>query len=339
MSIALSPNMNLPVPGVGTEAGPTYGTDINNCLTILDQHTHAPGSGVLITPSAININADLPMGANNLTLARSVRFQSQVAPIATASDLGCLYEVALDLYYNDGAGNQIRITQSGSVAGSSGTITGLPSGTASAAFAAGTFTFQASTNTPANIDGGSFIFRNNTVNSKGLTLQPPNAMGADYTLTLPALPVATSFMTLDTSGNMSGAISIASGLTGSNITSNVNLAGNAVQENGKNVIVSNTNAATSLCIVRGFVTGGAAITVGEGFTIASPGTGLYTVTFTTPFASTPVVTLTATDLEVADSMIATTGAITTSTAVVVLYNTVTGVRTSNGFNFIAIGPR
>ena len=199
MSVTLSPNMSLPIPVVGTEAGPDYASDVNNSLTILDQHNHSLGSGVQITPSGLNINANLPLNNNTLTLTKSIQFQSQSAALTA---VGSLYEVSNDLYFTDGEGNQIRITQSGSVAGSSGTITGLPSGTASASFASSTFVFQSATNTAAAIDGASFILRNNTANSFGLTLQPPNAMGANYSLTLPSVPAQTNVMTLDSSGNM-----------------------------------------------------------------------------------------------------------------------------------------
>lgn len=199
MSIALSPNMSLPIPGVGNEPGPDFASDVNNSLTLIDGHNHTAGSGIPITPSAISINSALSMAGNTLTLTKSIQFQSQPSPLA---DLGSIYESGLDLYYTDGAGNQVRITQSGSLAGAAGTITGLPSGTASASFAAGTFVFQAATNTGANVDGASFIFRNSTANSFGLTLQPPNAMGANYALTLPTIPAQTNVMSLDASGNM-----------------------------------------------------------------------------------------------------------------------------------------
>lgn len=202
-NVIVSPNMNLPVPVVGVDPGPDYATNINNSLTIIDQHTHLAGSGVLITPGAININSDLPFQGNNLTLARTIRFQPQSSGFTPgASDIGALYEIVNDLYYNDGTGTQIRITQSGSLAGAAGTITGLPSGTASASYAAGTFTFQSATLTAANVDGASFIFRNNTASSFGLTLSPPNALSADYSLFLPTIPAQTNVMTLDNAGNM-----------------------------------------------------------------------------------------------------------------------------------------
>lgn len=199
----ISPNMLMPVPVVGVDPGPDWATNVNSCLSILDSHNHTTNQGVQITPAGININTDLPMNNNNLITARTVRFQSQGAAPGGAADLGCLVEIGVDLYYIDGAGNVIRITQGGAIVGATGTITGLPSGTASASYSAGTFVFQSATNTPANIDGGSFIYRNIVANSKGLTLSPPNAMAADYSLTLPALPASTNIMALDTSGNMS----------------------------------------------------------------------------------------------------------------------------------------
>lgn len=197
-----SPNMSLPIPTVGVESAPQWATLLDSCMTIIDGHNHASGSGVQINPAGININSDLTINDNNLILARSLRFNPNLVAIGGPDDIGCLYEAGVDLYYNDGSGNQIRITQSGSVAGSSGTITGLPSGTASASYAAGTFVFQSATNTSAVIDGGSFILRNATASSHGLTLAPPNAMGADYSLVLPTIPASLSLMTLDASGNM-----------------------------------------------------------------------------------------------------------------------------------------
>lgn len=203
MSFTISPNMNLIIPTVGVEAGPLYATDIDNSLTIIDQHNHSSGSGVQITPSGLNISSDLTFLDNNATFVRSIRFQPQVAALpGVAPDLTALYVSGSDLYYNDAVGNQVRITQSGSVTGAAGTITGLPNGTASASYAAGVFTFQGATATAANMDFASAVLRNSTASSFGLTLSPPNALANDYTLTLPALPVALASMTLDTSGNM-----------------------------------------------------------------------------------------------------------------------------------------
>lgn len=199
--------MSLPVPDVGQEPGPQYATDVNNCLTIVDQHSHLPGSGVPIVSAAININADLPFNNNNLTAARALRFQPQVVLIsASGADLGELYESGVDLYFNDGAGNQIRITQSGGIAGTPGSISNLtPPASASYVSADETFVFQSDANTPANLDAASITLRNLVANSHGLTLSPPPAMGSDYTITLPTLPGSTLPISLSSTGTVSAA--------------------------------------------------------------------------------------------------------------------------------------
>lgn len=201
----ISPNMNMPVPTVAVDPGPDWATNVDASLSIVDSHDHTPGKGVQITPNGININADLPMSNNNLTTVRSVRFFPQGSPLALPADLGCLYESGVDLFYNDGSGNQVRITQSGAVSGASGTITGLPSGTASASFAGTTFAFQSATNTPASMNVGPVDIRQAVANGKGVTISANGAQPANFNLFLPtALPPDTqSSLVSDTSGNMS----------------------------------------------------------------------------------------------------------------------------------------
>lgn len=210
-----STNMNLPVPVVGVDSGPDWANNLNSCLTIIDSHNHSSGSGVQITPAGLNLSSDLSFLSNNATAIRSVRFSAQVSPLALSTDLGCLYESGVDLYYNDGVGNQVRITQSGGVAGSPGSIANLTS-PASASYVSGTqsFVWQSAANTPANNDGASLILRNLSANSKGLTLSPPAAMGSDFDITLPTLPVSQSFVTINSSGSMSAATVYPLGSTG-----------------------------------------------------------------------------------------------------------------------------
>lgn len=215
----ISPNMGLVIPTVGEDPAPNWAEDLNSSLDIIDGHTHAPGFGVQINPNGIDINAALPMNGNNLTLVKTVNFSAQSSPLAaTSPNIGCLYVSGNELYYNDKTGgHQVQITNGGSVNAGAGSITGLPSGTASVSYSGGTYTFQSATNTAANIDGESFILRNSAANSKGLTLNPPSAMASDITETLPAIPGSTSFMQMDTSGNMSASVAVSGGITATNI--------------------------------------------------------------------------------------------------------------------------
>lgn len=199
----ISPNMALPVPTVSEAPGPGWATDLDACLNAIDSHDHGPGQGVLISPAGLDINSDLTFKGNNATQMRSVNFSAQLAPLALAADLGCIYVSGKDLYYNDEDGNQVRITQGGSVTGSTGTITGLPSGTASASFAAGTFTFQSATNTPATMAVGPLVVGTSTLNSKTITIAPNVAQAANFNMTLPlALPGATSIVASTAAGQL-----------------------------------------------------------------------------------------------------------------------------------------
>jgi hypothetical protein len=208
-------NMLLTVPGVTTEPGPEYASQINGDLNIIDAHDHSTGKGVPVTPGGININANLPFNGNNAVTLRSTRFQAQGNPLTStaSSDIGCTYVAGVDLYYNDLSGNQIRLTQGGGVAGAAGSITNLVS-PASAEYvsASSKFVWQSDSNIAADMDFRSAILRNSSAGSFGVTLMAPT-LANNYSLTLPTIPGSTNFMTLDASGNMGATITVANGIT------------------------------------------------------------------------------------------------------------------------------
>ncbi len=212
-----TPNMGLYLPTIAVDSGLTWEQNINANSSILDGHNHSNGSGNQIGPSGININADLPFNINNATALRSVQFNAQAIPLALAADVGCMYVSGVDLYYNDVNGVQIQITTGGSV---NATSSGISSGTASASFVASTLVVNSASNTPANIKGASLLLGNTGVSgSNYLQLSPPSALALNYSITLPALPGSTSFLTMDSSGTMAASTSISGGITGSMIAS------------------------------------------------------------------------------------------------------------------------
>lgn len=202
-------NMSLTLPGVGTTQGPDYATQINNNFSTIDSHDHSAGKGTPITPAGISITTDLSFNSTSATNIKTARFSSQVAAPATASDIRCLYAVGGDLYYTDGNGVSIRLTSSGGIAGTPGSISGLTS-PASASFqsATGTFIFQSGANVAGNLDGRNVTLRTSTAGSFGVTLNAPPALAANYNITLPAglqsvegyAPLDNRFMTMNGSG-------------------------------------------------------------------------------------------------------------------------------------------
>lgn len=229
MPFTTSPNMGLTIPTVTQEPGPTYAVDINASLSLIDAHNHTPGQGVQIPSSGLNINADLSFAGNNAINLRSTRFSPQGSVLATPSDVGCVYLVGVDLYCNDGNGNNIRITQSGGLAGTNGSIANLTA-PASATYVSinSTFVWQSAANVAATMDMRNAILRNSTAGSKGLTLSPPAAMAADSTITFPNIPGAQSFLTMDSSGNIAAPITYSAGITTANIAANTILASNVL---------------------------------------------------------------------------------------------------------------
>lgn len=197
----LSPNMNLVVPTVGVDPGPDWANNLNASLNIIDSHNHSAGQGVQISPAGLDINSDLTMQVNNLTDTKSVIFEAQNSPLSGGAYIGCIYVSGKDLYYNDEDGNQVRITTGGNVNAGAGSITGLPSGTASASFGGGAFTWRSATNTPATMNVGPLVVGAATLNSNTVTISPLTSLAASYSMTFPAaLPAATSIYAVSAAG-------------------------------------------------------------------------------------------------------------------------------------------
>jgi len=208
MAFINSPNMTLPVPVVGTEPGPQYATDVNSCLAIVDQHNHSAGSGVQITPAGLNINTALTFNGNFATALAGATLQAQSVTPAN----GTVYSNASGfLFYTDlNTGNPIQITNTAGIVGTPGSISGLVSpASASYVVANKTFVWQSAGSTAANLDAASVLLRNITPNStNALTLQPPAALGSNYSITLPTLPGSTNIMSMTSAGVMSANVTV-----------------------------------------------------------------------------------------------------------------------------------
>ncbi len=194
--------MFLVVPTAGQQPGPDFALNVNADLTLIDQHDHTPGKGAQITPAGLNINAAVDFNDNFLTTVAGVTFNAQGSTPA----IGTIYESGVDLYFVDGLGNNIQITQNGGIAGTPGSISNLtPPASASYISASKKFVWQSDTSIAADMDFAAAIMRNISPDSAfALTLQPPAALASNYTVTLPLLPSTKSFMTIDTSGNLAG---------------------------------------------------------------------------------------------------------------------------------------
>ena len=205
MSSTQTPNMNLTVPGIGTELGPQWANDLNSDLSIVDSHNHSTGQGVQITPSGININSDLGFNGNSASNVSDIILGPQSGNPASNF---AIYAKGVDLYYTDGNGNHVQITSGGGVNGSPGSISNLMSpASASYISASGTFQWQQDVSTAANMDNATIVLRYPgsypTPSGNYIALQAPTSLATGFSLTLPnTLPIANSVLNIDTSGNI-----------------------------------------------------------------------------------------------------------------------------------------
>lgn len=221
-----SPFMNLTIPVAGVTSGPVWAQNISNDLNIVDAHNHTLGSGQQIPTAGLNINTNLSFQGSAATNLEAVIFVLQSSFTTRQS----LYVAgAGELFYNDAAGNAVKITSGGAV---NATSSGISSGNSSAAFASGVLQVYANNTTspptPANILAASILLGNNSANSNFVTLSPPNSLTSSWSVVLPALPSGTSFVTLDTSGNLVGSILISRGLTQANLSSSAGITGGQI---------------------------------------------------------------------------------------------------------------
>lgn len=124
--MSTTPNMLLVVPEVLVTTGPQYATQMNTALDVVDAHDHSSGKGVRISPSGLNINADLPFNSYQATGLKGVVLTDQNTTTYTTP--AALFRSGADLYYRDSAGNLVRITASGALnLATVGAITALAS--------------------------------------------------------------------------------------------------------------------------------------------------------------------------------------------------------------------
>lgn len=116
-------NMSLVIPSVLVDVGPTYATLLDAAMVLVDSHNHSTGQGVQITPAGLNISSDLSFVQHNATNLRTARLYPNTSISLGVNDLTCLYALNNELYYVDGAGNNVQVTSAGSL--NLGTVSSL----------------------------------------------------------------------------------------------------------------------------------------------------------------------------------------------------------------------
>lgn len=202
--MASYPNMILTLPDPSVTLGPTWAANINTAFGVVDNHDHSSGKGLAVPVAGLNINADLTFQSNRALALKTARFTSQASQPVALTDKLQLYVYLNELYYQDGNGTSVQLTNNGALGGSGGTIGGLAGTTAAATYSDLTKTFsftQTSVKAAKGYFGDLSIADISVDNGNAVTFKAPASLAGVYTLTLPdALPSGDALMQTDSSG-------------------------------------------------------------------------------------------------------------------------------------------
>lgn len=180
--MSTTPLMNLVLPDVGVTAGPTWATLLNAAMNLIDSHDHSSGKGSRIPTAGLNINADLELNGFNLTEILATVFNSQAGTLGQTLT-SRVYVVGNELYFNDGVGNAVKITNAGAVnvSGSNGIGGDYGGGNPAALnFVEATSTYEFYEN-PAGSSRGNILFGALDMNSRFSALS--NSLAGNLTIT------------------------------------------------------------------------------------------------------------------------------------------------------------
>lgn len=102
--------MLLDLPIVLSTQDPTWATMLNAAIERIDSHRHTTGEGHKIPSDGLDLTTDLTFQNNNATNLRSIRLTSQTATLGESSDNNCVYSVNGNLYFNNGSGVAVKLT-------------------------------------------------------------------------------------------------------------------------------------------------------------------------------------------------------------------------------------
>jgi hypothetical protein len=119
--------MSLNEPTVGQTTGPTWATDTNSNWESIDAHDHTSGKGVQLTPSSLNINANLEFNQQSATELKNVVLDNTVHSSGDGDTNVSLYAFGGNLYYRNASGVKVQITSGSAVDTTGGSISGMTS--------------------------------------------------------------------------------------------------------------------------------------------------------------------------------------------------------------------
>jgi microcystin-dependent protein len=123
--MSTTPYMNLTLPVPGETETPDWAPMEVEAFETVDAHDHTMGKGTPVPAAGLDIDSDLDIQENELLNVGAVNLVSLDASLP-ASSVQALQSIEGDLWYNNGDGTPVQITQGSSIASASSPL--VPSG-------------------------------------------------------------------------------------------------------------------------------------------------------------------------------------------------------------------
>jgi hypothetical protein len=239
--------LGVTIPVVLVTTGPQYATQISAALQALVDAVEAK-----VGSAGIEIDADLSAGGYELIDVGAARLASKGSSLTGSTHTRKVYVVSGELYYTDGNGDAIKLTDGGalnaaSVAGFTGDYGGADPAAAHFSRANLRYTLFEASGKRADLDVAELLLRQKSVeNPNAITIKSPNALASAYALTLPgALPGSTSLLRVTNAGVIQASRDVAIDSVTSAITFSDDVTlGAEIKHGDRTLVLSPAGAAT-----------------------------------------------------------------------------------------------
>jgi hypothetical protein len=260
-------NMSLNEPSVGVATGPTWATETNANWELIDNHDHTSGKGVQLTPSSLNINADMEFNQNSATELKNAVLDNDIHGSASGDTNYSIYAYGANLYWRNGSGTAVQITNGASLNSTGGAITS-PTTNSQVLFSSSgnSYAFKYDKTQTDGIakmihsDLQLFFYNSGSATTRSVYLK---YLGSGTGANILTVPDETGTL-LSTATSFAGAISIATSASNANISLNPNGTGAVLIGNGSASGKITTNSTQDLVLDTNSGTTSSSITITDG---------------------------------------------------------------------------
>lgn len=108
--------MSLELPTPTITLSPTWATELNAAIEVIDAHDHTSGKGIKIPTSGLNINGNLDFNTYKISNLKQTQYLNNASTLTGSDNAGSIYMRSGNLYFTNSSGVAVQITSGGAIA-------------------------------------------------------------------------------------------------------------------------------------------------------------------------------------------------------------------------------